>query len=186
MRAVVAEVGISDPHLDFARDDRALEEAYRLHGSTIYSYCSRAVGAERAADVTQEVFLTAWRRRDRFDPSRGSLIGWLMGITKHKLLDAHRSSSRLRAVQDRVNEVIDLDIAPSGVDELADRLLVEEALCDLSDRARQAVEMAFWSDLTHTEIADAAGLPLGTVKSDIRRSLARLRVHLAGREAVDG
>ncbi|MEM9038228.1 MAG: sigma-70 family RNA polymerase sigma factor [Actinomycetota bacterium] len=185
MQVAVAEVGVTATGLDFARDDGALEEAYRLHGQTIYSFCSRAVGAERGADVTQEVFLTAWRRRERFDPGRGSLIGWLMGIAKHKILDAHRSASRLRAVEDRATEVIELDTDRSGIDEIADRMLVEEALCGLSDRARQAVEMAFWSDLTHTEIAHASGLPLGTVKSDIRRSLARLRTHLAGREAAD-
>ncbi|MEM8906185.1 MAG: RNA polymerase sigma factor [Actinomycetota bacterium] len=171
--------------IDFATDANALELAYRAHGTAIHSFCARAVGVDRAADVTQEVFLTAWRRRDRFDGTKGSLIGWLMGIAKHKVLDSHRSAARGRALEEKVAGVIELRPEGPGVEALADRMLVEEALGDLSERARKAVELAFWSDLTHVEISEVCEIPLGTVKSDIRRALERLRRHLAGRETAD-
>lgn len=181
----VPDTGTAQSDIDFAGDADALERAFRAHGTAIHSFCARAVGPDRAADVTQEVFLTAWRRRDRFDVSKGSLIGWLMGIAKHKVLDSHRSAARSRALEEKVSGVIELRPEGPGVDALADRMLVEEALQDLSERARKAVELAFWSDLTHVEIAQECGIPLGTVKSDIRRALGRLRRNLAGRETAD-
>ena len=181
----VPDTGTARAEIDFAHDGQALERAYRAHGTAIHSFCARAVGPDRAADVTQEVFLTAWRRRDRFDANKGSLIGWLMGIAKHKVLDSHRSAARSRALEEKVSGVIELRPEGPGVDGLADRMLVEEALQGLSDRARKAVELAFWSDLTHVEIAEVCEIPLGTVKSDIRRALGRLRRHLAGRETAD-
>lgn len=181
----VPDTGTTPSEIDFSNDDEALEVAFRAHGTAIHSFCARAIGPDRAADVTQEVFLTAWRRRDRFDAAKGSLIGWLMGIAKHKVLDSHRSAARSRALEEKVSGVIELRPEGPGVDALADRMLVEEALQDLSERARKAVELSFWSDLTHVEIAEACEIPLGTVKSDIRRALVRLRRHLAGRETAD-
>ncbi len=181
----VSDTGTARADIDFAAGGDALELAYRAHGTAIHSFCARAVGTDRAADVTQEVFLTAWRRRDRYDATKGSLIGWLMGIAKHKVLDSHRSAARSRALEEKVSGVIELRPEGPGVDALADRMLVEEALEGLSERARKAVELAFWSDLTHSEIAETCDIPLGTVKSDIRRALERLRRHLAGRETAD-
>ncbi|MEO1064864.1 MAG: RNA polymerase sigma factor [Actinomycetota bacterium] len=181
----MGDTDTTSTEIDFAHDPDALEHAFRTHGTSIHSFCARAVGPDRAADVTQEVFLTAWRRRDRFDPAKGTLIGWLMGIAKHKVLDSHRSAARSRALEEKVAGVVELRPEGPGVDALADRMLVEEALGDLSDRARKAVELAFWSDLTHVEISEICEVPLGTVKSDIRRALGRLRRHLAGRETAD-
>ncbi len=181
----VPDTGTARPDIDFATDTGALELAYRAHGTAIHSFCARAVGVDRAADVTQEVFLTAWRRRERFDSTKGSLIGWLMGIAKHKVLDSHRSAARSRALEEKVSGVIELRPEGPSVEALADRMLVEEALEGLSERARKAVELAFWSDLTHVEIAEVCEIPLGTVKSDIRRALGRLRRHLSGRETAD-
>lgn len=181
----VADTGTTSAEIAFASDPDALERAYRAHGTAVHSFCVRAVGPDRAADVTQEVFLTAWRRRDRFDADRGSLVGWLMGIAKNKVLDSHRAAARLRALEEKASGVVELRAEGAPVDALADRMLVEEALEGLSDRARRSVELAFWSDLTHVEIAELCDTPLGTVKSDIRRALTRLRRHLAGRETAD-
>ena len=133
-----------------------------------------------AADITQEVFLAAWKARDRFDPSRGPLAAWLVGITKNKIVDAYRKDGRQvpeahDADGSRVERVPE-DRAP--IDHLADKLLVTEALTTLPDRARQIVQLAFYEDLTHEQIAEQTNVPLGTVKSDIRRGLARLRRYL--------
>jgi len=163
--------------------DDALRTVYDLHGTLVHSFCRRTLGAE-AADVTQEVFLEAWRNRHRYDPARGSLAGWLLGIARFRAIDALRAGGR------RPDLVAETPDAPGAVgpDEdtvsrLAERMLVADALAQLPDRARLAVQLAFYEDLTHTEIAERCGVPLGTVKSDIRRGLERLRRHLESFDA---
>lgn len=158
-------------------DEAALKAAYDAHGALIYTFCKRSVDAESAADLTQEVFLAAWKARDRFDPSRGSLAGWLMGITKNKVIDLHRH--RGRRVTEAPLSIDAIGAEPAvGIDQMADQMLLVDALKDLPDRARKVVELAFFDDLTHQQIADQCDLPLGTVKSDIRRGLQKLRHHL--------
>lgn len=160
-------------------DDHALKLAYDAHGSLIYTYCKRSLGAELAKDVTQEVFLAAWRARERFDSSRGSLAGWLMGIAKNKVIDQIRLTGR-RVSTVGGTDLVELNATPEQVSALADRLLVSEAVDSLPERARRVVELAFYEDLTHAQIAERTDLPLGTIKSDIRRGLARMRRHLEG------
>lgn len=150
-----------------------------MHGSLIHTLCARAhPGA--AADLTQEVFLAAWRARDRFDPKRGPLAAWLVGIAKNKIIDAYRKGGRqvpvIRDSEGTTVERLSDDQAP--LDQLADRLLITEALKTLPERPRQIVQMAFLEELTHEQIAERTSVPLGTVKSDIRRGLARLRRYL--------
>jgi RNA polymerase sigma-70 factor (ECF subfamily) len=143
----------------------------------VHSYCARSLGdRERAADCTQETFVSAWRARDRFDPTRGTLAGWLLGIARYRVLDIHRAAPRVPT------PVEDVSTAPVAADppqdQLADRLLVAHALESLPPVARQVVELAFYSELSQSEIADRLELPLGTVKSHMRRALLRLRTHL--------
>lgn len=123
---------------------------------------------------------SAWRSRERFDPAKGSLAGWLMGIARFRVVDAHRRRASNPTPDSEAIDGRESPAADAPTDRLADRLLVEHALGTLSPRARQVVELAFWSDLTQTEIAERLDLPLGTVKSDIRRALQRLRPHLEG------
>ncbi len=102
-----------------------------------------------------------------------------MGIARFKVLDAYRAAPRVPAPRDDLAGD-DVTEADAYDDQLADRLLIAHALEALSPRARRVVELAFYSDLTQTEIAETTGLPLGTVKSDLRRGLHRLRSHLEG------
>ena len=160
-------------------DENALKAAYDEHGSLIYTYCKRSLGPELAKDVTQEVFLAAWRARERFDSERGSLAGWLMGIAKNKVIDQIRLAGR-RVSTVGGTDLVEFSATTEHVSGLADRLLVSEAINSLPDRSRKVVELAFFEDLTHAQIADRTDLPLGTIKSDIRRGLARMRRHLEG------
>lgn len=155
----------------------ALEAAYQTHGSLIYTFCSRSVGADLARDITQETFLAAWRARDRYRCDRGSLAGWLMGIAKNKVIDQHRRNTRRVATVGGA-DVIDLVAVSEDAGAMADRMLLDDAIETLPERARTVVELAFYHDLTHAEIAERTSLPLGTIKSDIRRGLARMRRHL--------
>jgi len=118
----------------------------------------------------QQVFVTAWRQRYRYDPGRASLLSWLLGIARHKAIDRLRRLERERrvVVEDR-GRVVD------EAGRTADRLLVAEALSWLRPEQQLVLELAFYDDLTHQQIADKLGMPLGTVKSHARRGLQRLR-----------
>lgn len=164
-------------------DDDALRAAYGRHGALVFSFAERRLDHDAAKDVTQEVFVSAWRRRETFDPERGSLAAWLMTIAKSRVLDHLRAMGRHEA---RIEAVGRLgadgaaEPAESDVERIADRMVVADALSGLAERPRRIIEMAYLDDMPHSEIAEATGVPLGTVKSDIRRGLDRIRAHLGG------
>jgi RNA polymerase sigma-70 factor (ECF subfamily) len=169
-----------------AGDEAALRLAFEQFGPLVFTYCARALSDRgHAADAAQETFVSAWRSRDRFDPDKGSLAGWLVGIARYRVLDAYRAAPRVPTPGIDERALDRPDPAPAGQDMLADRLLVAHALETLSLRARQVVELAFYSDMTQTEIAARLDLPLGTVKSDMRRALQRLRTHIEGGDGDD-
>lgn len=164
-----------------AGQDDALRLAYDECGTLVFTLCVRSLGdRDAAADCTQETFVSAWRSRQRFDPARGTLAGWLTGIARYRVLDAYRSRARIATPQADADADDRADAGTAADDQLAERLLVEHALATLDPRPRQVVELAYYADLTHLEIAERTGLALGTVKSDLRRGLQRLRTHLEG------
>ncbi len=172
---------VTDLDTRFARGDAAaLREAFDVHGPLVLGMARKIVGAD-AEDVVQQVFLAAWRTRERFDPERGALAGWLAGITKFKAIDHLRARSRkVRTVGDEVLEHMGPNepIEESLAERLADRMMLTEAITRLPEERRQILTMAFYGGLTHAEIADETGLPLGTVKSHVRRGLVSLRREL--------
>jgi RNA polymerase sigma factor (sigma-70 family) len=164
--------------------DVAVRGAYQRYGSMVYTFCRRTVGHDDAIELAQDVFVAAWRSQRSYDPTRGGLGGWLMAIARNKAIDHLRRQGRRPPIESGTAD--DVDVAdPSGVriddvDMLANRILLAEALSELAPRARHVVELAFWHDLTHEQIATKTQLPLGTVKSDVRRSLPLLKRALAG------
>jgi RNA polymerase sigma factor (sigma-70 family) len=157
-----------------AGDERALAEAYRRWSSLVYTLALRNLGdVSEAEDVTQGVFVAAWQGRKGFDAGR-SLPAWLVGITRHRIADALAARSRDRTMEAALRQTAEAD---DGRDEpdLADRLLVAEELARLEPVPQQVLRLAFFEDLTHVQIAERLSLPLGTVKSHIRRGLDRLR-----------
>ncbi|MDA3039174.1 MAG: sigma-70 family RNA polymerase sigma factor [Actinomycetota bacterium] len=160
-----------------AGDDGALKLAHDAHGCLVYGLCRRMLTAEQADEVTQDVFLSAWRARAQFDPSRGTLSAWLVGITKRRIVDHLRSEGRHANRRAEVGELPDRP-GEAVVEQLADRLLVAAALRELPERARETLHLAYQQDLTHQQIAERTGRALGTVKSDIRRGLQAIRQHV--------
>lgn len=155
-----------------------LEAAYQQWSSLVFTAALRATGnREDAADITQAVFTSAWRGRQGFDPSLGTPASWLMGITRRRIADHWAARSKQASVEEAVMRTNVDDAAPSA--EVAiDRVIVADELTRLGDPQRRIMEMAFFEDLTHAQIARALRLPLGTVKSHIRRSLERMRSRL--------
>lgn len=159
-------------------DDDALRGAFERYGALVSSLCRRAVaGTADADDLTQQVFIAAWRSRHRFDPTKGTLGAWLTGIARYKALDAQRAAGRRREDAAAHDGAVPSQAA-EHVDRIAQRLLLADALAQLPPERRTVLEHAFFADLTHPEIAETLDLPLGTVKSHIRRGLATLRDHL--------
>jgi RNA polymerase sigma-70 factor, ECF subfamily len=158
----------------------ALEEAWARWSSLVYTLALRSVGDHHdAEDVTQQVFVAAWRGRHTLRPDRGTVPGWLVGITRHKVADLHAQRSRqVRDAAAAAAEVLPDRHAPPPEESLAARLLLADALDRLGEPRASAIRLALVDELTHEEVAQRLGLPLGTVKSHIRRGLAALRRHL--------
>ncbi|MFC7846595.1 RNA polymerase sigma factor [Streptomyces sp. NPDC001046] len=166
-------------------DESCLNEAYRRWGALVFTVASRKLGdPEEAKDVTQQVFVGAWRGRKNYDARRGSLKTWLMGITHKKVADQlTRRSRHLRDI-----EAV-LTAAGSGVpqqegpaESVLDIVLLTDELEKLPEQQRTVLRMAFYEDLTQAQIAERTGMPLGTVKSHTRRGLIRMKNRLE----VDG
>ncbi|GAA0397478.1 MULTISPECIES: RNA polymerase sigma factor [Micromonospora] len=159
-----------------AGDERALREAYERYGrAVLHLATSTLVNRSDAEDATQATFVAAWLGRDTFDPTKGSLVGWLLGIGRRKVIDRLRSSARENRVVETVRQLPEPVSPGSDPDTVVDRLVVADELARLPDEQRRMLELAFFDDLTHQQIAAVTGVPLGTVKSHIRRGMASLK-----------
>ncbi|MBO0895925.1 MULTISPECIES: RNA polymerase sigma factor [Arthrobacter] len=165
----------------------ALAEAYRRFAPLIRSLALRRLSDSAAADdVVQEVFIRAWKYRDSYSPQRSSLVAWLVGITRNVAAGMGTSRAReenlreLAAAQHREED----DDGTGNPDRVADKVVIEAELDRLGEPQGSILRLAFHADLTHQQIADRLEMPLGTVKSHIRRSLVQLRQRLEVSDAA--
>lgn len=169
-------------------DRDSLEEIYRRWSSLVHTIAVRQLGSHHEAeDVTQLVFLAAWRSRHTLTPTDNALPAWLVGITRHRIAD--RLGERAREAH-KVASVAARDLGPAGppgstagsepldgdaANGVVDRLVLTQTIDDLGEPRRTILRLAFHEDLTHEQISTRTGLPLGTVKSHLRRGLTQLR-----------
>jgi RNA polymerase sigma-70 factor (ECF subfamily) len=160
-------------------DPHALAEIYARWSPLVFTIALRSLNdVPEAEDVTQKVFVAAWNGRSGFTPSRSRLPTWLVGIARNKIADSHEARTRLRQLHAQVAATTEpYPRVDEGVD-VSEKLLVADEIARLEPDAQRVVRLAFYDDLTHQQIADRLGLPLGTVKSHIRRSLERMRTRL--------
>jgi RNA polymerase sigma-70 factor (ECF subfamily) len=187
--------GVAEPEDERIRAERAIAERFRRGDETVlrevydrYGGLVHRVGMaclpshHDAEDATQATFVAAWRGRETYDPDRGTLVAWLLGIARSQAVDRLRVLQRQERATAAANQVWVTYSGQPSPERVVDRLVVLDELRRLTDEQRRVVGLAFFDDLTHVQIAGVTGLPLGTVKSHLRRGLARLRT----RWEVDG
>ncbi len=184
--ADAARARLAEALLRTGEEDRAaFKDVYALTSAKLFGICLRICGERQAAeDVLHDVYITIWKRAGAWEPGRASPITWLATIARNRAIDWRRAQGTRRAVGlDEAPDIADstpdaLTALESGQD--ADRL--HACLAQLEARQMTSIRTAFFDGVTYAELAERAGVPLGTMKSWVRRGLARLKDCL-GRDA---
>lgn len=170
-----------------AGDEKALDAIYRRYAGPVYSLVWKVLQRpEEAEEVALDVFFQIWRQAGRYDAGRGAPAAWIFTLARSRAID------RLRARQRREDKNVSLDDPAAPLDPLDEnaapeavasfrqaRDAVRAALDVLSPAQREAIDLAFFTGLTHVEIAEKLRQPLGTIKTRIRQGLLRLRRKLS-------
>lgn len=161
------------------QEDRdAFRAVYRMTSAKLFGICLRiCVDRQGAEDVLHDVYLTIWNRAGAYQPGRASPISWLATIARNRAIDWRRRQGRTRAAP-----LAEADTIPDGAARQDDLLLADEANARLHEclegievRQRSAIRSAFFGGLTYAELAERQAVPLGTMKSWVRRGLLALR-----------
>lgn len=159
-------------------DRSALGDIYSATSAKLFGICLRILNDRgEAEDALQDVYLGLWQRADRYDPARASPISWLATLARNRAIDRLRSSKRVRdslpenaatAVED------DTPLADSLAEDKQRDARIHHCLGKLEKRQQSAIRTAFFDGATYRELAETQGVPLGTMKSWVRRGLAAL------------
>ena len=162
-----------------SKDKAALRDVYALTSAKLFGVCLRIlVTREEAEDVLQEVYINVWHRADTFDPAKASPITWLATIARNRAIDRLRSNGP--RVKDRpLDDEFDIaDGAPDALEQMEqteDHKRLRTCLDRLEPRTRDSIRQAFFGGQTYDALARAGNMPLGTMKTWIRRGLLSLR-----------
>ncbi len=164
-----------------------MEVLYDRHSRQAFGLAYRMLGDGAAAeDVVQESFLSVWRQSERIDTARGKLQSLVLTVVHNKAIDflrSRKSGSHDLPLEPAVSKAVEGDFT-DRVAAAVDGEVVREALDSLPDDQREAVELAYYKGLTHTEISERLGLPLGTVKGRLRLALDKMRIVLGAERAT--
>jgi RNA polymerase sigma-70 factor (ECF subfamily) len=167
-------------------DGKALEALYDKYSRVVYSFSLRMLADPGSAEeLTQEVFLRLWRQGNRYQQSRGAFLTWLLSVTHNMAIDETRRRKRRPVAADSTDDDQALTLLPDlrtdveGAAWLTTlQAIVRDALRDIPAAQRQVIELAYFSGLTQSEIADLLSQPLGTIKTRMRLGLLKLRDRL--------
>lgn len=165
------------------KDVGAFEQLYERHSRIVYSLVLRILRqGETAEEVVQDVFLHVWRNCAQFDANRGPFIPWLLTLARNRALDHLRlKGEKQRRREEQSDPIPHMTVAPQfeqALDEKRRAERVRSLIAALPLQQRQAIELAYFDGMSHSEIAAALKEPLGTVKSWIRNALLRMRDEL--------
>jgi RNA polymerase sigma-70 factor, ECF subfamily len=174
-----------------AGDPRAFELLYDRHAGAAFSLAYRMVGNRVSAeDITQEAFLSIWRSRLRYDPARGSVRTWVLGIVHNRAIDSLRRSvvhdqrrQTMEGVEERFEARERTDLEAARRDEAR---TVRSALDTLPEDQRRTIELAYFGGFSHSQIAELLNEPIGTVKGRMRLGLDKMRRQLSEGFAAEG
>jgi RNA polymerase sigma-70 factor (ECF subfamily) len=164
-----------------AHDRQAVAEFYDQVASPLFSTATRILGdAHEAEEVVQDVFVQIWEKAATFDAILGSPFHWAMRITRNRAIDRLRSRQRRAKLATQFQENFEVTSAGDAAAELGEEAVgqIRSTVSSLPADQRRVIEMAFFGGLTHSEIAETLGEPLGTVKARIRRGMLKLRESL--------
>jgi RNA polymerase sigma-70 factor, ECF subfamily len=165
-------------------EQRALHALYERTHRIVYTLIVRITNdRESAEELTIDVFHDVWQRASGYDPAAGTVIGWIMNQARSRAIDRWRFEHRKKRFNSHEHDLLPIT-GPTGPHESLDRReqgrLLRDSLSILTPQERQAIETAFFSDLTYAEVAAKLDQPLGTIKTRIRSGLGKLRQTLAG------
>jgi RNA polymerase sigma-70 factor, ECF subfamily len=163
-----------------AGDERALSDAYDRFSTIVYSIARHILDDDAdAEDVTAEVFLQIWQSASRFDATRANAAAWVAVIARSRALDRVRARKRRTRLAQSIVQTAPAAQSVTLPDKAAEqddlRAKVKGSLAALPPEQRQALELALYGGLTHSEIAEALDQPLGTIKTRIRSAMSKLR-----------
>ena len=162
------------------RDEAALREVVEAHGAMVYGLARRILGdTALAEEVAQDTFLALWRRPGSFDPDKGSLQGFLLGVARNKAVDAVRKEERFARTTSALLAEAPMRSVVSGESEHIDsKDELGSALAELPEPQKEALVLAYYGGRTYREVAEELGIPEGTAKSRLRQGLAAMRSHI--------
>jgi len=168
-------------------DEDAFRGLFGRYAPTAKALALRVVKQPNLAEeIVQEAFLALWRTPETYDPGRGSVRSWLMGMVHHRAVDAvRREEAHRRRAEASIPTAVSEEVDPAEevVEALGipqERRLVRAALQELPDEQRSVIEMMYFDGLSQSQVADKTGTPLGTVKSRTLLGMRRLRAALEG------
>ncbi len=171
-----------------AQSHAAVATLYDRYGRLVFSVALRIVADRSVAEeITQDVFVSCWRNADRYRPSQGSVVTWLLAITHNRAIDElrsrrHKSQRREMTLEQAPTQALTND---HDVDLLLTQAQIREALASLPANQREVVELLYFGGMSRTEIADYLRTPLGTVHTRLRLAMHKLRVLLLPGYASD-
>jgi len=173
-------------------DQSAVSECISRYGGLVWTLARRRLASrEDVEDVVQEVFVDLWKSADRFDPLMGEEITFVAMIARRRVIDSLRRRTGLSQTESIHQTGVDSMVDPAGDVSVGqglelgeDAKLADAHLGQLKPDEQRVLRLSIYDSLSHAAIADRTGLPLGTVKSHIRRGLDSLRDKLAKRDAA--
>jgi RNA polymerase sigma-70 factor (ECF subfamily) len=163
-------------------DKAAFAELYELTVPRVFGLVKRLLrDPAQSEEVTQEIYLEIWQNATRYEPSKGAAIGWMITMAHRRAIDRIRASQASRDRDTRIG-IRDwqesVDSVADDVETAIESARVREAMGRLTELQRQAVELAYFGGLSHSEVAERLQIPMGTVKTRLRDAMIRLRDEL--------